>query len=73
MTDRPTADPYIQALLAEDGQPVSAGARMSHVRDAIASGRAYYIDLSTVPEHKRVALIAELNELVRRAAETSAA
>jgi hypothetical protein len=62
-----------QALEAEDGQPISAGARAAHVRDALAAGRAYYIDLSPVPEDKRGALIAELDALVRRAAQPSAA
>jgi hypothetical protein len=69
-----TADElYRAAIEAEGGQPVSAGARLSHVRDALASGRAFYADLSAVPEERRQALIAELNELVRRAAESPAA
>lgn len=62
-----TDERYRQALEAEDGQPVSAGARVAHVRDALAAGRAYYVDLSAVPEDKRGALIAELDALVRRA------
>lgn len=66
-------DPYRAALEAEGGQTISAGARVAHVREALASGRAYYADLSTVPEEKRSALIVELNEMVRRAAGTPAA
>jgi hypothetical protein len=66
MTNQPD-ELYRKALEAEDGQPVSAGARLSHVRDALASGRAFYADLSGVPEDKRRTLIAELSELVRRA------
>lgn len=64
---------YREALEAEGGQPVSAGARLSHVRDALEEGRAFYADLSAVPEDRRRALIAELSELVRRAAESPAA
>jgi hypothetical protein len=64
---------YRKALEAEDGQPISAGARVSHVREAIAAGRAFFADLTAVPQDKRPALIAELNELVRRASESPAA
>jgi len=66
-------DLYRKALEAADGQPVSAGARIAQVREALATGRAFYADLSAIPEDKRPALIAELNEIVRRAAETPAA
>jgi hypothetical protein len=69
MTD--STDLYRKALEAEDGQPISAGARIAHVREALATGRAFYADLSAVPEEKRRALIAELNELVRRASEVA--
>lgn len=48
---------------------VSAGARVAHVRIAVESGRAFYIDLSAVPEGKRPAVVAEINELVKRASE----
>jgi hypothetical protein len=47
--------------------PVSAGARVAHVRLTVPSGRAVYVDLSCVPEDKRPAVIAEINEVVRRA------
>jgi hypothetical protein len=73
MTDHSTTDPYLRALQAEDGQPISAGARISHVREALAAGRAFYADLTAVPQDKRPALIAELNELVRRASGSPAA
>lgn len=68
-----TDELYRQALESEGGQCVSAGARLSHVREALAAGRAFYADLSAVPEEKRRLLIQELNELVRRAAESPAA
>jgi hypothetical protein len=68
-----TDELYRKALEMEDGQFVSAGARFSHVRESLAAGRAFYADLSAVPEEKRQSLIKELTELVRRAAETSAA
>ena len=66
-------DIYRKALESEGGQPVSAGARVSHVRAAVEAGRAFYADLSAVPENRRPALIAELEKLVRRATETPAA
>ena len=69
----PTDDLYRKALEAEDGQPISAGARVAHIRDSLATGRGFYADLSAVPEAKRQAVIAELNELVRRASESPAA
>lgn len=68
----PTGDLNRNALEAEDGEPISAGARVAHVREAVAAGRAFYADLSAVPEDKRRALIAELSELVRRASESAA-
>ena len=68
-----TDELYRKALEAEDGQPVSAGARVAHVREAVAAGRAFFADLTAVPQDKRPALIAELNELVRRASESPAA
>jgi hypothetical protein len=69
----PTDELYRQALEAENGQPISAGARVAHIREALATGRGFFADLSAVPEAKRQALIAELNELVRRASGSSAA
>jgi hypothetical protein len=47
--------------------PVSAGARVVHRRLAMPSGPAVYVDLSCVPEDKRPAVIAEIDEVVRRA------
>jgi hypothetical protein len=56
-----------QAEEAEGGMPVSAGGRIAHLRLALESGRAFYVDLSSVPEGKRPAVIAEIKELVKRA------
>jgi len=58
---------FRQAAEAENGMPVSAGVRVAHLRTAVESGRAYYVDLSGVPEAQRPALIAEIKELVQRA------
>lgn len=60
---------FRKAAAAEDGTPVSVGARLSHVRIAIESGRLFQIDLSGVPEEKRPALIATIKELVARESE----
>lgn len=56
---------------AESGMSVSAGARVVHVRTAVASGRAILVDLSTVPEENRPALVAEIKQLVSRAGASS--
>jgi hypothetical protein len=56
-----------QAEEAEGGMPVSAGGRVAHLRLAIESGKAFYVDLSSVPEDKRPAVVAEIKELVKRA------
>jgi hypothetical protein len=64
---------YRRALEAEDGQSVSAGARVTQVLESLASGRGYFADLSAIPEDKRRAMIGELNDLVRRALNAPAA
>ena len=58
---------FRQAAEAEGGEPVSAGARIAHVRIAVEAGRAFYVDLSGLPEAERPAVIAEIKELVDRA------
>jgi hypothetical protein len=67
MTHTSSDELFRQAAEAENGMPVSAGARMAHVRAAVAAGRAFYVDLSGVPEDQRPALVNEIKELVRRA------
>jgi hypothetical protein len=69
MTDPTPEERWRQAMLAEDGMPISAGARWSHVRASIESGRSIHVNLSAVPEAKRQAVIAEIRELVKRASE----
>jgi hypothetical protein len=56
-----------QAMEQEGGMPVSAGARLAHVRLAAASGRALTLDLSDVPEQQRASLIAEIKAMVEKA------
>jgi hypothetical protein len=58
---------FRQAAEAENGMPVSAGARVTHVRAAVAMGRGLYIDLSGVPEGERITVVAEIKALVDRA------
>ncbi len=55
------------AAEAEGGIPVSAGARVGHVEMAVEAGRAFYVDLSSLPENLRPAVIAELKGVVDRA------
>jgi hypothetical protein len=55
------------AAEGENGASVSAGARQVHIRKAIESGRAFYIDLSGVPENKRLTIVAAIKELVAKA------
>ena len=62
---------YRKALEQEDGERVSAGARVSHLYEAVQAGRAVYVDLSTIPEASRGIVVAEINEFVRRAAQRS--
>jgi hypothetical protein len=67
MTQASSEERFRQAALAEGGQPVSAGARVEHVRQAIEAGRGVYVNLSGVPEERRRAVVAEIEELVNRA------
>jgi hypothetical protein len=62
---------FRRAAEAEGGAPISAGARVAHVRLAIESGRAIVVDLAGVPEEQRSTLIADIKELVRKASERS--
>ena len=67
MTGDFSEERFRQAAEAEDGMPVSAGARVAHVRRAVEAGRIFYVDLSGVPEDERPAVVAEIKELVDRA------
>ena len=67
MTQPSREERFRQAADAEAGAPVSAGARVFHVRSAVESGRALYVDLSGVPDEKRLTVVAEIKELVHRA------
>ena len=48
---------FREAAEAEGGMPISAGARSSHVRAAIESGRVFYVDLSSLPEDERPVVV----------------
>jgi hypothetical protein len=63
----PSEKRFRDAAQAEDGMPVSAGARIVHVRTAAEAGRVFYVDLSTLPEEDRPAVIAEIKAVVNRA------
>ena len=46
---------FRQAAEAEGGEPISAGARIAHVRMACVEGRPpplFYVDLSGIPENR---------------------
>jgi len=66
MTHTSSTERFRQVAQAEDGMPISAGARVAHLRLALESGRALYVDLSAVPEDQRTALIGEIKEMVNR-------
>jgi hypothetical protein len=67
MNGTSSQDLFRQAAEAEDGMPSSAGARVAHVRAAVQSGRALYVDLSAIPDDKRGPVVAQITELVKRA------
>jgi hypothetical protein len=58
---------FRRAAEAENGMPISAGARISHVHMALQTGRAIEIDLSGVPDEQRPAVLIAIHELVNRA------
>lgn len=68
MTHTSSEERFRQAAESEGGMPVSAGARVAHIRMAIESGRMFYVDLSGIPENERPGVIAEIKALVERAA-----
>ncbi len=67
MTHTSSEDRFRAAAEAEDGIPVSAGVRLSHVRMAVEAGRVFYVDLSSLPEDERPVVVAEIKDLVDRA------
>ena len=67
MTEITSEERFRNAAESEGGISVSAGARVSHVRMAVDAGRAFYVDLSGLPEGERPAVISEINDLVARA------
>jgi hypothetical protein len=67
MTRTISEESFRQAAEAEDGVPVSAGARVAQVRSALDSGRTFFVDLSSVPEKDRQGVVAEIKALVDRA------
>lgn len=58
---------FRKAAEAENGMPVSAGARLSHVAAARASGRVVELDLSEVPADDRPDVLAAIQDLIGRA------
>jgi hypothetical protein len=65
MTNQSSEQLFRQAAEEEGGISVSAGARIAHVRLALQSGRAVMVDLAQVPEERRGALVAVIQEIVR--------
>jgi len=70
MTSTPS-ELFRQAAQAEDGMPISAGARVAHLQRSVASGRSLHVDLSAVPEERRSGVIAEVRKLVAAASAQS--
>jgi hypothetical protein len=67
LTHATSEERFRQAAESEGGLPISAGARVAHIRMAVESGRMFYVDLSGVPEDERPGVIAEIKALVERA------
>ena len=67
MTPTSSENRFREAAEAEGGIPVSAGARLFHVRMAEEAGRVFYVDLSGLPDEERPVVIAEIKDLVDRA------
>jgi hypothetical protein len=65
-------DSYRKAMEADDGEPVSAGARVAHVKAAAEASRSVEFDLSDVPADLRPALLVEIRELIRERAARAA-
>jgi hypothetical protein len=72
MTRMTSDERFRQAAEAEGGMPISAGARVAHVRMAVESGRMIYVDLSGIPEGERPGVVAEIKALVERASARAA-
>ena len=72
MTQNLPSDSYRAAMEADDGGPVSAGARVAHVKAAAEAGRSVQLDLSDVPAELRPALLVEIRELIREHAARAA-
>ena len=72
MTQNTPSNAYRKAMEADDGQPVSAGARVAHVKAAAEAGRSVQFDLSDVPAEFRPALLVEIRELIREHAARAA-
>jgi hypothetical protein len=62
---------FQQAAEAEGGMSISAGARLTHVRGAVETGRGFYVDLSGIPEEARPSVIAEIRAVIDRASTTT--
>jgi hypothetical protein len=67
MTMPSTDQLFREAAIAEGGMPISAGARVAHVRLALESGRAITVDLSQVPKDRRSSLVSVIREMVKLA------
>ncbi len=72
MTQLTREERFRRAADAEGGMPVSAGPRVGHLRTAEEGGRFLRIDLLSVAESKRPALIAQITKLVAGAVAASA-
>lgn len=65
MIQSPPTNAYRKAIESDDGKPVSAGARVAHLKAAEEAGRSVHFDLSDVPAELRPTLLVEIRELIR--------
>jgi hypothetical protein len=64
MNQGPTEN-YRMALESDEGDPVSAGARLAHIRASAEASKTAQFDLSAVPVELRPSLLVEIRELIQ--------
>ena len=69
MTDTSAHAAFRRAAEAEGGMPVSAGARVAHIRTSAVIRIEF--DLSGVPEDKLQSVLDEIRDVVNRASDRS--
>jgi hypothetical protein len=66
MSSRKNDDASRRPAELEDGDAASTAPRIFHVRTSAERSRAFYVDLSAVPESRRAAVMSQIRDLVTR-------